>query len=322
MRGRAGVRVGVITDSTACLPEAFVAEVQSAFLVVPLTVTIDGESHIEGEGVSGDSVSAAEKKDLALSTARPSPARMVEAYEDLAGRGCTHIVSVHAAATLSSTVNSARLAAAEASVPVTVIDSCTVGMALGFSALGGARAALRGLEADGVAQVVREVASSSRTALYVDSLQPLRRGGRVGRSGALFGSALSIRPLLRLEDGVVEPLARVRTTSKAIERLGTWTLEEARALGAGSVVCAVHALARPDLAERLTRVLEEPDRRESGDVAPWAEPVVQATLAPAVSAHVGSGAVGVAVARMPEPFGPDDASEATPPRPLGRARDA
>lgn len=299
-RGRAGdVRVGVVTDSTACLPDTLIADVDSVLSVVPLTVTIDGEPLVEGEGVSGESVVAAEERERALSTARPAPARMVEAYARLAGRGCTHIVSVHAAATLSSTVNSARLAAAEAPVPVSVVDSSTVGMALGFSALAGAHAGLCGADVEAVLQVVRDVAASSRTALYVDSLQPLRRGGRVGRAGALFGSALAIKPLLRIEDGVVEPLARVRTTAKAIDRLGRWTLGEARDLGSGSLVCAVHALARPDLAQRLTSLLEVPGEAGFDDVS-WVRPVVQARLAPAVSAHVGSGAIGVAVARLPQ----------------------
>lgn len=302
MLGRGhGTRVGVVTDSTACLPDDLIASVDGRIAIVPLTVMIDGESHVEGEGVSGATVAAAEESDLALSTARPAPARMVEAYETLAAAGCTEIVSVHASSKLSSTVNSARLAAAEAPVPVTVVDSTTMGMALGFAALAGARSAVRGASADRVAAVVREVAGTSKTALYVDSLEPLRRGGRVGRAGALLGSALSIKPLLRLEDGVIEPLARVRSTGKAIERLARWTLGEARAFGPAPVVCAVHSLTRSDLAERLTTLLMEPSDAD-GDVEPiWAEPIVHAPLAPAVSAHIGSGAIGVAVARMPDP---------------------
>lgn len=301
-RRRDAPRVGVVTDSTACLPDELVAALGGTLAVVPLTVTIDGRSLVEGEGVTGETVAQAEQNERELSTARPAPARMVEAFEYLAGQGCTEIVSVHAAAQLSSTVSSARLAAAESPVPVSVVDSTTMGMAMGFAALAGARSAVRGEGFAAVEEVIRSVATTSRTALYVDSLEPLRRGGRVGRAGALFGSALSIKPLLRLEDGVIEPLARVRTTGKAIERLGRWALAEARALGPGPVVCAVHSVTRQDLAERLTGLLTESAEKDTDGAEPvtWAEPIVQAPLAAAVTAHIGSGAIGVAVARMPE----------------------
>ena len=143
-RRRDAPRVGVVTDSTACLPDELVAALGGTLAVVPLTVTIDGRSLVEGEGVTGETVAQAEENERELSTARPAPARMVEAYQYLAGQGCTEIVSVHAAAQLSSTVSSARLAAAESPVPVSVVDSTTMGMAMGFAALAGARSAVRG----------------------------------------------------------------------------------------------------------------------------------------------------------------------------------
>lgn len=249
-RGERGVRVGVVTDSTSCLPAELVEPYAAALAVVPLTVSIDGASFVEGESVTSDEVADAQARGAALTTSRPSPGRMAQAYEQLASQGCTHLVSVHASAELSSTVNSAHLAAAESPVPVVVIDSTTLGMAMGFAVLAGARRAARGGGVEAVAATVRQVAGDSRTAFYVDSLEPLRRGGRVGRAGAWLGSALSIKPLLQVRDGVIEPLARVRTTGKAIERLGAWGAATARELhrDGDTLLCAVHALERTDLA--------------------------------------------------------------------------
>ena len=100
-------------------------------------------------------------------------------------------------------MSSARLASLEAGLDVEVVDSRTLGMALGFGVLAALRWSQAGYDVDAVAEAARATCASSRTAFYVDSLEPLRRGGRIGRAGALFGSALSIKPLLQVDDGVV-----------------------------------------------------------------------------------------------------------------------
>lgn len=251
--GRAG-RVGVVTDSTACLPAELVAacapDAASLLRVAPLNVTIGDVTRPEDE-LGADAVASAQAEGIAVTTSRPSPAAFVEAYRALADAGCTSIVSLHASQALSSTVSSARLASLEAGLDVEVVDSRTLGMALGFGVLAALRWSQAGYDVDAVAEAARVTCASSRTAFYVDSLEPLRRGGRIGRAGALFGSALSIKPLLQVDDGVIAPLARVRSRGKAVERLGTWALAQAENLGEGERVCAVHSLQHSELAQVL-----------------------------------------------------------------------
>ena len=251
--GRAG-RVGVVTDSTACLPAELVAgcapDAASLLRVAPLNVTIGDVTRPEDE-LGADAVASAQAEGIAVTTSRPSPAAFVEAYRALADAGCTSIVSLHASQALSSTVSSARLASLEAGLDVEVVDSRTLGMALGFGVLAALRWSQAGYDVDAVAEAARATCASSRTAFYVDSLEPLRRGGRIGRAGALFGSALSIKPLLQVDDGVIAPLARVRSRGKAVERLGTWALAQAENLGEGKRVCAVHSLQHSELAQVL-----------------------------------------------------------------------
>lgn len=251
--GRAG-RVGVVTDSTACLPAELVAarapDAASLLRVAPLNVTIGDVTRPEDE-LGADAVASAQAEGIAVTTSRPSPAAFVEAYRALADAGCTSIVSLHASQALSSTVSSARLASLEAGLDVEVVDSRTLGMALGFGVLAALRWSQAGYDVDAVAEAARATCASSRTAFYVDSLEPLRRGGRIGRAGALFGSALSIKPLLQVDDGVIAPLTRVRSRGKAVERLGTWALAQAENLGEGKRVCAVHSLQHSELAQVL-----------------------------------------------------------------------
>lgn len=296
MRSSRRVRVALVTDSTSCLPPETTEGIDALLAIVPLNVTVDGATFVEGETITRDEVAEAQERGAELSTSRPAPARVLETYEELVDRGATHIVSVHAAAQLSSTVSSARLAAAEASAPVEVIDSPTLGMAMGFAVMAGLEAAADGAEMDDVAARVREVAAGAQAAFYVDSLEPLRRGGRVGRAGALLGSALSIKPLLTLHDGVIEPLERVRTTNRAMDRLVERTrtsIEELSTARPGRTVVAVHSLARQDLATDVLARLRE----ECGDeVSSW----VEAPLGAVVTVHVGAGTVACVVARLPE----------------------
>lgn len=291
-----GTGVVIVTDSTACLSEELLEAAGGRVHVVPLTVAVDGENFVEGVDISTDEVSQAQERKAQITTSRPAPARMVELYAEIAEQGAEAIVAVHASSNLSSTVSSAHLAAAEATIPVVVIDSLTLGMAMGFAALAGARLAEAGADAGAVADVIRHVARSSRTVIYVDSLDALKRGGRVGRASALFGSALSIKPLLTVREGTIEPLERVRTRSKAMDRLVKRTVESVIELREESptdeVFVAIHAQTRRDLADEIgARILV--------DLAEQPPPIVHAPLGAVVTAHVGVGTVATVVAASP-----------------------
>jgi DegV family protein with EDD domain len=276
----------LVTDSTAYLPPDLVGDLDVR--VVPLHVVVGGREHREGVDVTAAEVAAALRSFTPVSTSRPAPAAFLEAYEAAARAGADSVVSVHISAELSSTLGGAELAAAQASVPVTVVDSRALGMVMGHAVLAGARAAAAGADAAAVADLVRRTCEASSVVFYVDTLEYLRRGGRIGRAGALLGSALSIKPILALRDGHIVPLERVRTSSRAIARLEELAVEAAELAGPGGagVDVAVHHL---DSAERADRLAERLAAR-----LPQATPRI-VELGAVVGAHVGPGTLAVAV---------------------------
>src|SRR6476469_238252 len=211
------VNVAIVTDSTAYLPQSFVAD--HGIQVVPLHVVIGGTEFSEGVDVSTAEVAVALRSFRPVSTSRPSPQAFLEAYEKAAAAQADAIVSVHISADMSSTVESAHLAAQQSPVPVTVVDSRSLGMAMGYGVVSGAEAAAKGASAEDVAGVVLSRSVGSKVVFYVDTLEHLRRGGRIGSASAFLGSALAIKPILELADGHIRPLEKMRTSSRALARL-------------------------------------------------------------------------------------------------------
>jgi fatty acid kinase fatty acid binding subunit len=287
--------VAVATDSTAYLP----ADVVSRFgiEVVPLYVVLAGRSGREGSDVSSAEVA----RSLAhrgghVSTSRPTPGDFVAVYRRLLDGGADRVVSVHLSGELSGTWDAARVAAGQVGEHlVTVLDSRSAAMGTGFAVLAAARAAAAGRTAEEVAAAARETAAATRTFFVVDTLEHLRRGGRIGAAAAVLGSALAVKPILHMHEGQVVPLEKVRTVTRALHRLIQRTVETA---GEDPVSVAVHHLAAPDRAEQLAAGIRErlPALRE----------LHVSELGAAIGAHVGPGAVGVVVA----PFwrDPDESS--------------
>ena len=133
-----------------------------------------------------------------MSTSRPTPAALLEVYERVAREGATAIVSVHLSSDMSGTFESAQLAARDAPVPVVAVDSRQVGVATGYAALSAAAVAAAGGTAEEAAEAARARAEASCSLFYVDTLEYLRRGGRIGAAAALFGGALAVKPLLQI----------------------------------------------------------------------------------------------------------------------------
>jgi DegV family protein with EDD domain len=275
--------VAVVTDSTAYLP-ADVADAH-AVRVVPLQVVIGGTPHDEGAEVSPAEVADALRSWVPVTTSRPAPAVFVQQYEAAAAAGATAVVSVHLSGDMSGTIDSARLAAAESPVPVTVVDSRSMGMGMGYPVLSGAEVAAGGGSVEDVVAAVEKRGAAVTALFYVDTLEYLRRGGRVGKAAALLGTALSIKPLLRLVDGHIEPLERIRTSTKAIARL-----EELAIGAAGDAVVdvTVHHLAAAERAEHLMTRL--------GPRIPAVRDLRCVEVGAVVGAHVGPGMLAVVVA--------------------------
>ncbi|MGE9809059.1 MULTISPECIES: DegV family protein [unclassified Janibacter] len=282
------MKVAVVTDSTAYLPAA--AAQAAGVRSVPLHVTIGGVDRFEGVDVGADEVAQALQAYTVVSTARPSPQAFLDAYEAAVADGAEAIVSVHISAAMSSTIQSAQLAAAECSVPVEVVDSRLMAMAMGFAVLDAAAAAQRGASLEEVARMTREDCAASSGIFYVDTLEYLRRGGRIGAASAFLGSALAIKPILSLQDGQISPLEKVRTTGRALARLEELAVEAAAALPAWSdrPQIAVHHLGSPEKAAQLV------DRLAAR--VPDAGEILLLELGAVVGAHVGPGTLAVVVA--------------------------
>jgi len=280
-------RIVVVTDSTASLPPKVVAE--RGIVVVPLQVVIGADVLDEGtEGATPEMVAQALREFRPVSTSRPSPSVMREVYEQAAREGATAVVSVHLSGDMSGTFESAQLAAREASIPVTAVDTRQVGIATGYAVLAAADVLDQGGTAAEAAEAARARAAVSSSLFYVDTLEYLRRGGRIGAAAALFGGALAVKPLLTIEDGVVATHEKVRTAARALSRL-----EELAVLAADDQqvdVCVAH-LASPDRAGQLTERLAErlADNLSGREV--WC-----GELGAVLGAHVGPGMLAVCVA--------------------------
>ncbi|MFJ6525816.1 DegV family protein [Streptomyces longwoodensis] len=274
--------VAIVTDSTAYLPQRTME--RHGITAVPLTVVLGDQAFEEGTEITTRSLAQALQKRRSVTTSRPSPQQFAETYREVAASGATGIVSLHLSAELSGTYDAAVVAAREAPVPVRVVDTGMVAMALGFCALAAAETAEAGGTVDEAVTTAEKRAAGTSAYFYVDTLEYLRRGGRIGTAQALLGSALAVKPLLQLENGRIDLLEKVRTASRAIARLEELVADRA---GSAPVGIAVHHLAAPDrasaLAERLrTRVQGLADLHVS-------------EIGAVIGAHTGPGLLGVVV---------------------------
>ncbi|MEU5090254.1 DegV family protein [Streptomyces sp. NPDC021356] len=274
--------VAIVTDSTAYLPPRTME--RHGITAVPLTVVLGDQALEEGTEISTRSLAQALQKRRSVTTSRPSPEQFAETYRKVAESGASGIVSLHLSAELSGTYDAAVLAAREAPVPVRVVDTGTVAMALGFCALAAAETAGSGGTVDDAVTAAEKRAAGTSAYFYVDTLDYLRRGGRIGAAQALLGSALAVKPLLQLQDGRIELLEKVRTASRAIARLEEIAAECASGPG---IDIAVHHLAAPDRAAALA------DRLRAR--VPGLADLHVSEVGAVIGAHTGPGLLGVVV---------------------------
>jgi len=277
--------VALVTDSTAYLSAELLRN--TGITVVPVQVIVGGRAYDETADEAGvRRVADALRAWQPVTTSRPAPERFRQAFAAAAASGADAVVCATLSSRMSGTFESAELAAKEVDIPVHLVDSRTVGMGLGFAVLAGAELAAAGASADDVADLVERKARESTSLFYVDTLEYLRRGGRVSAARAAVGQALQVKPILQIIDGEVVPLERVRTSTKAIARLTELAL--AATLGR-SVEIAVQHLDGAERARSLAETLIDylPDTR-----------VVESPLGAVVGAHTGPGIVAVVVSPL------------------------
>lgn len=270
--------VAVVTDSSSRLPADVVAE--CGIRVVPLHVLIDGNDLRDGLAMPADLYTRPQ-----VSTAGASPTELAGVYRAaLAGSGGDGVVAVHLSSELSSTLGAAEHAAAEFGGMVRVVDSRSAGMGTGFVALAAARAARSGADLDIVAERTLAAVHRVHAFIVVQRLDNLRRSGRIGTAASWLGTALAVKPLLKIQGGKLVLAHRVRTTSKAVAAMVEQVLET---VGEGRAELAVQHVDNPagaaDVAAALTAAL------------PGCGPVIVTDLGPVLGVHLGPGALGVVV---------------------------
>jgi len=270
------VTVVVVTDASSRLPVDLIEK--WAIRVVPLHILLDGHDLRDGVDDVPDDIY---KRDA--TTAAATPAELANAYQQaLADSGGDGVVAVHISSALSGTYGAAERTAADLDPNVRVIDSKSAAMGTGFVALAAARVAAAGADLDAVAGAASSAVSRGRAFVVVHRLDNLRRSGRIGGAKAWLGTALALKPLLRIDDGKLVLAQRVRTITHATATMIDRVCE---VVGEGPAALAVHHVANPDGANEVAAALAER--------LPACEPAIITPLGPVLALHVGGGAVAV-----------------------------
>jgi len=211
-------KVAVVTSSMACLPQTLVDQYQ-IHIIRPFVVW-GGESFRDGADLTPtEFYHLLRESKITPTTATPSLGEFVEAYEE-AGRGAEAVVAIYISRELSYMYELGGQAAREiSSVPVQVIDSRSIAMAMGFVVLAAARAAGEGAGLQEVIEAAQMVIGKVNLFFVLDTLEYLHRGGRIGGAAALVGSVIQLKPILYLREGKIDVLEKPRTKGRAVRRM-------------------------------------------------------------------------------------------------------
>jgi DegV family protein with EDD domain len=277
------MKLGIVTDSTSDLPQYFIEQYELE--VVPSILVIDGKEYADGIGISREEFY---KKLPSLqtqpTTAAPSIGDFSSRYESLLTRGCDHILSIHAAGALTSILDIARQAASQFPNRVTYVDSTSLSLGLGFQVIAAAEVAEMGLQA-----ALAEVESTRRrlhVSAALDTMENVRRSGRVPGAVAMLGGLLNIKPLIELTNGEVKAIGAVRTTKQANERMLNFLLEG----GSLERLAILHTGAEPRAREFLNELMLKASQSVPRDI-------LMVNVTPVIGTHVGPNGLGFAAVR-------------------------
>lgn len=274
-------RVAVVTDSTADIPPELIA--WHGIHVVPLNVRMGDTVYEDRVTITpGEFVRRMVVSGEFPTTSQPPVGRFQQLYQELSADHDA-IISIHLSSRLSGTVQSARLAreALDSHIPIVIVDSQLASMGLGFPVLRAARLAMEDYPLDVIEHATRRVAEATHVMFYVDTLEYLRRGGRIGRAAEIIGSLLQLKPILRMEEGIVVPFARTRTRPRALAGLIDLVREFPRI-----DQIALLSTAQQGDAEYLGNALSGICSRDR---------MIVSEFSPVLASHLGPGAVGIAV---------------------------
>ena len=279
------MKLGIVTDSTSDLPQYLIDEHEIE--VVPAVLVMDGRPYIDGIDISREEYYT-RLPDLRQppTTASPSTGDFVRRFQKLFDAGCDHILSIHAAVELTAIVNVARMAAHDFRERITVLDSGSLSLGLGFQVLAAIQARLDDLSLDGVLEAIRSTRERSKVIAALDTMEYLRHSGRVPGTVAALGGLLRIKPIVELLDGEVKPLGAVRTTRQAGERI----YNALRDLGPLERLAILHTNAE----QRARQLLDELMQTVSQSVP---RDLLMVNVTTVIGTHVGPNGLGFAAVR-------------------------
>ncbi len=249
--------IAIVTDSTADIPEDLANK--SGIYVIPNLVVIDGVAVEDGKGMSRQDFYLALPKMKSLPTTATASAGVYhQLYERLFQQGINHIISIHPSLQLSGILNAANMAATAFNKRVVVIDSENISLGLGFQALAAAEAVARGATLDAILSMLTEMKKRIHLVAMLDTLEYVRRSGRVNWARARLGDFLSIKPFIEVKMGQVLSLGETRTYRKGFIRI----LEMLRGLGPLERLAILHTnaenAAHQLLDEYYVKIVSEP----------------------------------------------------------------
>ena len=272
-----GVRI--VTDSSCDLPEARAAEL--GIEVVPLTIRFGEKEYVDRVELSNDDFwRRVSESDVLPETAAPSAGAFEAVFRRLVSEGADGILCINLSSRLSATMQSAQLAAKalQGECPVNVVDSLTVSMGVGLQCINAVRLAAEGKDLDAITSAAEARAERTRLFGALDTLDHLRKGGRIGNAQALLGGVLSIKPIIEVRDGTVTEAGKVRTRSKSLrflaDKVGTARNPES--------VYVFHAKA-PDIEDFLALITDHVPRDQ----------IEIGIIGPVIGTHAGPRTIGV-----------------------------
>jgi DegV family protein with EDD domain len=279
------MKLGIVTDSTCDLPNYLVE--QHEIEVVPSILILNGQGYADGIGISREDFYKrlpTLPPSAPATTAAPSIGEFAVRYDSLITRGCDHILSIHAAGTLTTIINSARQAANDFPNKITTVDSLSLSLGLGFQAIAAAEAAENGLDA--ALAAIESTRERLKVYAALDTMEYLRRSGRVPGVVTMLGSLLNIKPLIELTNGEVKAIGAVRTTKQANERMLNFLLEG----GKLERLAILHTGAEPRAREFLNTLMQRDSQSVPRDI-------LMVNVTTVIGTHVGPNGLGFAAVR-------------------------
>jgi DegV family protein with EDD domain len=273
-------KIAIVTDSTADIPTKMTEELNIS--VIPSILVIQGKEYLDGESITREEYySQLPTLSPPPTTSAPSSGMFMETYEKLFDKGYEKIFSIHVAAPLSGIFNAARVAAKDFNGRVQVVDSGQLSMGIGFQVIAAAQAAAKG-SMELVMEAIHNMQERVKVLAMLDTLDQLKRSGRVSWMRAGLGSILQIKLFLEVKDGAVLRLGEARTRKKGIQRLTEMLYE----IGPLEQIAVLHTNAIEDatkLAEQFAHLINQP--------------ITIRNVTTVIGTHVGVNALGLAVVR-------------------------